>query len=184
MLYYAMEKEFSWKTTERAKILPKVCSRKARTGILFLAALLTGFWLPSRFTVSISPSLDHRIFFLVPFDIAETKDGDYLVFDRKPSAFVRPGTHNDNHLYIKQVGCCPGEHLSRDRSNRFFCQTQLLGKALSQDSKGKQLPQFNFNGVVPENSFFMVGSHPRSFDSRYYGFIHAKEIKHKAIPLW
>lgn len=30
----------------------------------------------------------------------------------------------------------------------------------------------------------MVGTHPRSYDSKYYGFIDVHEISHQALPLW
>jgi type IV secretory pathway protease TraF len=59
-----------------------------------------------------------------------------------------------------------------------------LGKALEQDSKGQTLPRFRYSGTVPAGSFFMVGANPRSFDSKYFGFIHVDEILYKALPLW
>lgn len=159
-------------------------TREMSVAIVTLAALLTGLSLPTRLIVSTSPSLDHRLFFRTSHHHQEIRDGDYLVFRHPDSTFVRPGLHGQNQLFIKQVGCGPGETLRRDKSDLFYCGQTLLGKALSQDSKGRNLPQFIFNGEVPDSSFFMLGSHPRSFDSRYFGFIHADEIASKALPLW
>jgi len=159
-------------------------NREKTIAVIFLAALLTGLWLPTRIIVSTSESLDHRIFFMVGHHIEKIKDGDYLVFRHAHSAFIRPGLSRKGHLFTKQVGCSPGEKLRRDEYSWFFCDRKLLGKALAQDSKGRDLPQFKFDGPVPENNFFMVGTHPRSFDSKYFGFIHADEIKYKALPLW
>ena len=158
--------------------------RETTISVVFLAALLTGLWLPTRIIVSTSESLDHRIFFMVGHDIGKIKDGDYLVFRHAHSTFIRPGLSRKEHLFTKQVGCSPGERLRRDENSRFICDRRLLGKALVQDSKGRNLPQFSFNGPVPKNHFFMVGTHPRSFDSKYFGFIYADEIKYKALPLW
>ncbi len=162
----------------------KLNTREKTIALVFLAALLTGLWLPTRIIVSTSESLDHRIFFMVDHDIEKIKDGDYLVFKHAHSTFIRPGIKRKEHLFTKQVGCSPGERLKRDENSQFFCEQTFLGNALTQDSKGRDLPHFSFNGPVPENNFFMVGTHPRSFDSKYFGFIHADEIKYKALPLW
>jgi type IV secretory pathway protease TraF len=162
----------------------KLNTREKTIAVVFLAALLTGLWLPTRIIVSTSDSLDHRIFFMVGHDREQIKDGDYLVFRQDGSPFIRQDLGNNEHLFTKQVGCSPGERLRRDVYSRFFCERTPLGKALTQDSKGRDLPQFSFNGPVPENHFFMVGTHPRSFDSKYFGFIHADEITYKALPLW
>lgn len=159
-------------------------TREMSIAIVTLAALLTGLLLPTRIIVSTSPSLDHRLFFRTSHSLQEIRDGDYLVFRHPGTTFVRPGLYRQNQLFIKQVGCSPGETLRRDESDLFYCGQTLLGKALSQDSKGRNLPRFIFNGEVPESSFFMIGSHPRSFDSKYFGFIHADEITSKALPLW
>ena len=85
---------------------------------------------------------------------------------------------------IKKVGCLSGEQLTMDAANHFFCNGRLLGQALEADSKGRPLPQFSFNGTVPADKLFMVGTHPRSYDSKYYGFIDVYEISHQALPLW
>ena len=98
--------------------------------------------------------------------------------------FVQQGLNKENDRLIKQVGCSPGEMLTQGSDNRFFCGEFGLGKALAKDSKGRPLPQFNFIGPIPDNNYFMVGSNPRSFDSKYFGFIHADEILYKALPLW
>lgn len=165
-------------------MLPKLSTREKTIALVFLAALLTGLWLPTRIIVSTSDSLDYRIFFMTTHDREKIKDGDYLVFRQARSPFIRLGLGKNEHLFTKQVGCSPGEKLRRDETSRFFCGHIPRGKALLQDSQGRELPQFRFDGPVPENNFFMVGTHPRSFDSKYFGFIHADEIKYKALPLW
>ena len=167
------EKELSWKLNNREKTL----------AIVMLAALLAGSWLPGRLIISTSPSLDHRIFFLT-----RTKDsiktGDYLVFRHKNTRFIRKGLNRKNDRLVKKVACCPGDKLAIDSKRTFFCGQRELGTALETDSKGRSLPVFDYTGVVPENSYFMLGTNPRSFDSRYFGFIHADEILYKALPIW
>jgi type IV secretory pathway protease TraF len=151
--------------------------------IVVLVALLVGAWLPERIIVSTSPSLKHRIFFLIRAN-SEIKLGDYLVFRHKDSDFVQKGLDPANDRMIKKVGCRPGNILSTDVERNYYCGEKLLGVALQTDSKGRSLPLFQFSGPVPENNYFMVGSNPRSFDSKYFGFVHADDILYKALPIW
>lgn len=167
------EKELSWKLNNREKTL----------AIVMLAALLAGSWLPGRLIISTSPSLDHRIFFLTRTK-GSINTGDYLVFRHNDTRFVRKGLDRKNDRLVKKVGCCPGEMLSVDTARKFHCGQRELGTALETDSKGQSLPVFDYTGPVPDNSYFMVGTNPRSFDSRYFGFIHADEIFYKALPIW
>ena len=158
-------------------------NREKTLAIIVLAALLTGAWLPGRIIVSTSPSLNYRVFFLT-----KTKDtirkGDYLVFKHKETSFVRKGLNPDNDHFVKKVGCSPGDQLSIVPERKFFCGKRELGTALDTDSKGRTLPLFQWNGTVPQDSYFMVGANPRSFDSKYFGFVHADEILYKVLPIW
>lgn len=158
-------------------------NREKTLVVVVLAALLVGAWLPERIIVSTSPSLKHRIFFLTRVN-NEIKLGDYLVFRHKDSDFVQKGLDPANDRMIKKVGCRPGEILSTDLKRNYFCNQRLLGAALQTDSKGRSLPLFKFSGPVPEDSYFMVGTNPRSFDSKYFGFVHADDILYKALPIW
>jgi signal peptidase I len=179
-----METQSILQQSNNKRVFPKLNRREQSITIIFLAALLVGLWLPTRIIVSTSASLDHRVFFMTSHKTKKIKDGDYLVFRHHDTAFIHPGLNQHDQLFIKQVGCSPGEKLRRNENNLFFCGQKFLGKALTRDSKGRDLPQFTFNGEVPDNNYFMVGSNPRSFDSKYFGFIHADEIIHKALPLW
>ena len=169
--------------SKNRKFFKRLNSREKTLGIVVLAAFLTGAWLPGRIIVSTSSSLNHRIFFLT-----RTKDtienGDYLVFKHEDTSFVRKGLNPDNDRLVKKVGCSPGDSLSINPIKQFFCGQRELGTALDTDSKGRTLPLFQFNGKVPQDSYFMVGDNPRSFDSKYFGFVHADEILYKVLPLW
>ena len=158
-------------------------SREKTLAIVVLAALLVGAWLPERIIVSTSPSLEHRLFFLTRTN-NEIKIGDYLVFRHEDTSFVHKGLARENNRMVKKVGCSPGNILSNDIERNYFCGQTQLGVALQTDSKGRSLPLFQFSGPVPEDSYFMVGTNPRSFDSKYFGFVHADDILYKAFPLW
>ena len=49
-------------------------------------------------------------------------------------------------------------------------------KALLKDGEGKSLKPYVFNGVIPNNKYFVSGIHPKSWDSRYFGFIDKNRI--------
>ncbi len=161
----------------------RLSRREQTVVIVFLAFILAGAWLPGRITVATSGSLDHRVFFLLPAP-AKVELDDYLVFRHQGLSQVQPGLRADHNQMIKKVGCLPGDHLAMDAANRFFCNGRLLGLALEADSKGRPLPRFAFNGQVPAGKLFMIGTHPRSYDSKYFGFIDVHEILHKALPIW
>jgi conjugal transfer pilin signal peptidase TrbI len=37
---------------------------------------------------------------------------------------------------------------------------------------------------VPRGRVWMMGTHPRSYDSRYWGYINSEQVIGRAIPLW
>ena len=151
--------------------------------LVVLASFLVGAWLPGQITVATSASLDHRVFLLRPVP-ARIETGDYLVFRHRDLAQLRQGLGASRERMIKRVGCRPGEWLHVDAEHRFTCDGRPLGQALATDSQGQSLPRFTHNGPVPTGQLFLVGTHPRSYDSRYFGFVHAREILHQALPLW
>ena len=157
--------------------------REQTVVIFFLAFILAGAWLPGRITVATSGSLEHRVFFLLPAP-AKVELGDYLVFRHQGLSQMQHGLRGDHDQMIKKVDCLPGDQLTINEANHFFCNGRSLGQALETDSKGRPLPIFSFNGPVPADKMFMVGTNPRSYDSKYYGFIDVHEVSHQALPLW
>ena len=157
--------------------------REQVVALVVLTSSLVGAWLPGQITVATSGSLDHRVFLLRPVP-AQIETTDYLVFRHRDLAQIRQGLGTNRERMIKRVGCRPGEWLHVDAEHRFTCDDRSLGQALATDSQGRPLPRFTHNGPVPAGQLFFVGTHPRSYDSRYFGFVDAREILHQALPLW
>jgi conjugative transfer signal peptidase TraF len=151
--------------------------------VVMTAALVMGLWLPAHISVTLTPSLGHRVFFLIEPKSLDFKEGDYLLFHKQLIDAPLRGNQARTDKLLKKVGCATGHRLTVT-NGAYYCDENYLGHALAQDSKGNRLPQFIFNGLVPAGSLFMVGSHPRSYDSRYFGFIHADTVLKKAYPLW
>jgi len=138
---------------------------------VLLPGLLLGLILPSRLTVTTTPSVSHRVFFLAAPPERGIERGDYLVFD------------HDGKRLLKQVGCGPGDFLTA-QGGMYTCNGHSMGRALAADSQGHSLSRFNFRGIIPHDLYFMLGQHERSLDSRYFGLINAPAFTHKAYPIW
>jgi conjugal transfer pilin signal peptidase TrbI len=52
------------------------------------------------------------------------------------------------------------------------------------DKLGKQPGSFDRKEIVPAGHVLLLGTEPRSFDGRYWGFVPENEIVAKATPLW
>jgi conjugal transfer pilin signal peptidase TrbI len=151
--------------------------------LIMATALAVGLWLPAHISVTLTPSLGHRIFFLSEPESRDFKEGDYLLFHKQLVYAPLRGNQAQTDRLLKMVGCAAGQRL-RIESGEYYCDEKYLGHALANDSKGKPLPQFIYNGSVPVGTLFMVGNHPRSYDSKYFGFIHADSVLKKAYPIW
>ena len=150
---------------------------------IMTAALVVGLWLPGHISVTITPSLGHRVFFLTEPESLDFQEGEYLLFHKQLVYAPLWGNQAQTDKLLKIVGCGAGHQLTV-HNGEYYCDDNYLGRALVQDSKGKPLPQFIFNGRIPVGSLFMVGNHPRSYDSKYFGFIHADSVLKKAYPIW
>lgn len=82
--------------------------------------------------------------------------------------------------FAKEVKCESGDILTT-QGREYFCNSNPIGKARITDSKGKPIKQFIFNGVIPKDSYFVMGDNPKSFDSRYWGLLGKDNIKGVAI---
>lgn len=165
------------------KFISGMSPKEKTIALIVLAIMIVGSLLPARLIISVSDSLNKRVFLLIGYNAIQ--HGDYMVFKGEADkvAFAKPMDRPIDKI-IKIVGCGPGETLTRNDRDEFFCNGALLGVALQKDSTGRPLPRFYFDGTVPANSYFMVGDNPRSFDSKYFGFINADQMLFKALPLF
>ncbi len=83
--------------------------------------------------------------------------------------------------FAKIVVCDSGDTLNT-KGREFYCNGVLLGKARIYDNKGNKVPQFQYNGVISQDSCFVMGDNPMSFDSRYWGLL--KKDRIKGVSIW
>lgn len=163
---------------------PKDPRREQRRVLFAVCLVLVGLplvWeLERHLCVTWSNSLRSRLFYLrkpAPDDLGNLRRGDYVRFRR---AYPWPAPTD---MLLKEVGCGPGDELTVTGEGDTFCNEKYLGRALATDSKGNPLSLFRYNGVIPEGSLFAVGHHPRTWDSRYFGFVRVEEVSEIAYPI-
>ena len=144
------------------------------------ALVAAGMLIPSRFAVTLTPSTEHRVFFLKKGpSMGKLEKGAYVMLDIR-SEYVDRGTP---HLVIKRIACAGGEELNAVGRN-FYCNGREIAVAKDFSLKGEELPRFLYNGKIPADAVFVTGQHRDSFDSRYFGFLKMEEVKAVAYPLF
>lgn len=124
--------------------------KKKLLGFLILLVFLSETGL----WINRSESLEGHVFFVFPWRI---KRGDLVAFKR------------DNIRIIKKVAGIPGDRVSIGEG-RVFVKGEIFLLEEGHDPA--------ISGVI--EGYFVVGTHPRSFDSRYKAFGLIQEIQGKA----
>lgn len=83
-------------------------------------------------------------------------------------------------LISKYIKCKEGD-LLEVKGKEYFCNGAFLGKARDVDSFYRPLQAFNFNGNIPANNYFVMGTDEKSWDSRYFGFVKLEKIALKGV---
>lgn len=155
--------------------------RKVLYLLLFIGALVFGgINIPSRFSVTITPSLKHRVFFLKnTSNGSEIKKDNYVLFNMSTS-YINNGKRFNA---IKEVSCVSREYLTVKDKN-YFCDEQFIGHAKDISLRGEPVNNFLFDGHIPEGMIFVTGGHKDSYDSKYFGFLRRKDVKAIAYPIF
>lgn len=166
------------------KILHQSLKTLYRSKLLIVGLVWIGIFpliyeaLPVRIDLTMDKSLPYWVWLThEPFN--EVKD-DYAMFHPPVKNIY---TQNVNYL-VKKVGCHEGQILASTSTRDFYCDGEYIGTAQQKDKNGKPVNFFQFNGKIPKDHFFMLGTHKRSYDSRYFGFVKKDLIERGAIPLW
>ena len=148
----------------------QVQRREVVTFIAVFAFVCVCFYLMLDNTaISLTESDGYRVFVRKK---CEFKRGEYVSFKPPKSAKYAPR----GFYFIKKIMCVPGDVIERD-GRWFYCNGKKLAYALKKTKWGAPLEPWNIKKiVVPENTFFVKGSMWRSYDSRYFGLIHKKDI--------
>lgn len=122
--------------------------------------------------ISLTPSLPYTIFLMDKKD-KEFEKNDLIVF-KYPGENIY--SYKTGEQFVKIATCFPGDKLIVTLELDYFCNDIKIGKGYQKDSDGKDLKHFIFNGFIPENNYFVTGTHPKSWDSKYWGFVSKDSI--------
>lgn len=123
--------------------------------------------------------------FLVDLRDRVTDRGEYIAFvTRQMEPFYANGT-----VAVKLIAGVPGDRVQVGtegvaiNGHRWGALLHLKdGEKLWR--MGRRLSDVERDEVIPEGHLWMMGTNPRSYDSRYWGYIDNEQIIGRAIPLW
>jgi signal peptidase I len=118
-----------------------------------------------------SGSLSDKIF-LVNKKERKFSSGDIVAFHYSGEEYLN---YKKGKLFAKIATCMPGQLLEK-KGNSFYCDSKEVARALRVDSKLQRLPEFEYSGIIPQGNYFFTTPHPKSFDSRYFGFVKKDQI--------
>jgi type IV secretory pathway protease TraF len=96
---------------------------------------------------------------------------------------VARGYRSHRGWFFKRLAGGPGATVCRGAWG-WSVDGAWLGNVQVADSRGRALPVWRGCFVVPEGHVVVVGDHPRSFDSRYFGAIAFHHVLAQAEALW
>lgn len=153
--------------------------------VLFFAGLLltSAFESHYRFGVDLQQRqcLPWKWYFITVGRPARFQRGDILVAVMK---YGRMGHGFDGLKITKMVFALPGDIFEVKNDLAYVNGLQVGRKMDLIEKLGKQPGSFDRKEVVPAGHVLLLGTEPRSFDGRYWGFVPESEIVAKAIPLW
>lgn len=159
---------------------PPSPKKAAFYGVIMIVLALIGRELPSHLSVALTPSMDHRVYWLVRGVSPESVQKNDLIMFKMTTPLLQ-GMSTD--IAIKRVSCVAGEHV-RVEQRDIYCEDEFLGTAKQVSKKGTPLPVTEFRGEVPTGKLMVSAPHRDSLDSRYFGPIGRDEIIALAYPVF
>lgn len=155
---------------------------KTKLTLLIVLLLIAGL-MPAHISVTLTPSLNHRVFFLIfTPDLQRIGKGDYVLLNIE-QGIIRQFTDEPHADKIMKIVGCAGGSVLNVVGKDYYCDGFLLGRAKDVTLAGKPLNNYVFNGTIPGGSLFVIGEHKDSYDSRYFGLIDVRTVIAKAYPL-
>lgn len=152
-----------------------------RLVIAILAVVVVGTVIPRNIGITLTPSLDHRIFW-VSRNPQRVGRGDCVFF--VDAELARKVGKPDVPNFFKIIRCDEGDILTVDAEKRYWCNGEFLGIAKDYSRKGEKMEHFAFNGKIPQGFMFVMGEHKDSYDSRYFGLKEKSRVRARLYPIF
>lgn len=166
------------------------------TGPLLMVALVQGLFVANAaFTdlktkppviLNETPSMAEGAYLRVG-DVADLKRGDIIAMPMNSAArnyLVKKLGYPKDTMLIKRVAGLSGDLVCRQGSVVTINKRALV--AARADRQGKPLPAWFGCRTLSTNEVFILGDHPASFDSRYFGPVSGGELVgiYRAVITW
>ncbi len=135
-----------------------------------------------KWTLIETGSVPFRVGLLAPFapqDAEKLQNGDYVRFAWQGEDFNRQMPMHIIPL-MKRIACLAGQYLMVTIS-KVFCDGLEIGTLRAANMKGEPIAPALYNGIIPKGQAFVMGDHPHSYDSRYFGLIQIMWITEKLV---
>ncbi|MEK6658577.1 MAG: signal peptidase I [Campylobacterota bacterium] len=146
-------------------------SIKAKIVFFLVCIYFIGVAFGYNILLSNTSSLPYFLFVKTP-NKEDLKTGSIVTFIYKYKDYYK---YKVGQNFTKKIGCSQGEEL-KTVDNQFFCNGKFIGVAAIKDGVGNELEVQDYNEIIPNGKYFMIGTNPKSFDSKYYGYIDKSDI--------
>lgn len=149
-----------------------------------ILVLVLFFWIEPPITFGFDPQSerclpDMHLAMMIHRQPGVVHDGD-LLFWRPEGALAG---FKEQYI-LKMVAGTPGDRLTIRDEGVFINGKQVAkGFPLAQYYK-RSIKAFERDEVIPPNAYFMIGVHPNSNDSRYWGYLDASKVSGYAFRLF
>jgi len=123
--------------------------------------------------------LPWRVYFITYGQPKELHRGEYVAF--VPTNGLM-GEHFDGKTVGKMVAGLPGDKLVV-KNNIAYVGDHLIGELILTEKLGKKPGDFDRTETVPAGKVLVVGTEPRSYDGRYWGFLDQRSIIGRVGPI-
>jgi conjugal transfer pilin signal peptidase TrbI len=135
-----------------------------------------------------------RVFWVWSTWIREPRRGDLVEFRMTPELAARVQPPRDRpyarvgRLWSKRVIGLPGDQVAQrpspDGGVIIAINGQEVARTLTRDRYGQEIRAAALSSPIPPGRYYVQLEHPRSFDSRYFGYLPSEEIRGVVVPLW
>lgn len=153
-------------------LIENLRNRKRQKSLLQLVTcllILASIFSVTEFHLGQDDSLPQKYF--VNFKYLMPKKGDMAVIRDHRTKYI------NDVSFIKIIAGIAGDVINIDADNQITINNQLVGRLRIKTLNGDDLTAIE-QKIIPKDYVFVVGTHMRSFDSRYqeYGLVHLKNI--------
>jgi len=150
--------------------------------LAFIIPTLITWGFASRYKIGIN--LDHSLtcrLFIVEKGVMPVK-GECIAFRCKD---LRP-YFQEGIMFIKRLVGIPGDRIEVSPDGKsFYLNGKFVARAKDTDKQGNPVAPARFEDkTLCPTCYFVLGDHPRSYDSRYWGYMWKDQIVGKATCLF